>query len=226
MWGLCEKTHRRRLPDRYGGRRAPRAHAPQWGAGGRCKPAPALAASQVRTTPRLWMVRDDAYAFIHRKSTSQLTNYKLKQPISPKHKERINKPGPSESFRASLGARLMNRLVSGPVSAWRGLTLGESPRGRGPRRVAPVRRAGRSTVQLAFEPATLPRAQEALTIAAHTGACTTPTGSPVRRCNTAMCPAGPPPGPLPDGPGGQSHSTHDTRTMPGPHSCPFEHRSG
>ena len=42
--------------------------------------------------------------------------------------------------------------------------------------------------------------------------------------NTAMCPAAPPP--LVARAAGQSHSTHDTVIRPGPHSCPFWHRSG
>jgi hypothetical protein len=33
-------------------------------------------------------------------------------------------------------------------------------------------------------------------------------------------------GAFPGSLGGQSHSTHDTMTSPGPHSCPFWHRSG
>jgi hypothetical protein len=42
--------------------------------------------------------------------------------------------------------------------------------------------------------------------------------------NTAMCPAAPPPEAA--SAAGQSHSTHDTVISPGPHSCPFWHRSG
>jgi len=42
--------------------------------------------------------------------------------------------------------------------------------------------------------------------------------------NTAMCPAAPPPDAACAA--GQSHSTHDTVISPGPHSCPFWHRSG
>jgi hypothetical protein len=79
-------------------------------------------------------------------------------------------------------------LAPGPMSAWWRPALREAPRRRGPRRVAPVRRAGRSTVQLASEPATPPRAQAALIAAARTVAGTTPTGSPAtRRSRTARC---------------------------------------
>jgi hypothetical protein len=42
--------------------------------------------------------------------------------------------------------------------------------------------------------------------------------------NTAICPAAPPPAAARAA--GQSHSTHDTVISPGPHSCPFWHRSG
>ena len=42
--------------------------------------------------------------------------------------------------------------------------------------------------------------------------------------NTAICPAAPPPDAACAA--GQSHSTHDTVIRPGPHSCPFWHRSG
>jgi hypothetical protein len=41
---------------------------------------------------------------------------------------------------------------------------------------------------------------------------------------TARCPAAPPPDAACAA--GQSHSTHDTMINPGPHSCPFAHRSG
>jgi hypothetical protein len=44
--------------------------------------------------------------------------------------------------------------------------------------------------------------------------------------NTAMCPAGPPARSWKARAGGQSHSTQDTVIRPGPHSCPFWHRSG
>jgi hypothetical protein len=45
--------------------------------------------------------------------------------------------------------------------------------------------------------------------------------------NTAICPAGPPPACSRTAwAGGQSHSTHETVIKPGPHSCPFWHRSG
>jgi len=43
--------------------------------------------------------------------------------------------------------------------------------------------------------------------------------------NTAMCPAAAP-GVRAASAGGRSHSTHDTVISPGPHSCPFWHRSG
>jgi hypothetical protein len=42
--------------------------------------------------------------------------------------------------------------------------------------------------------------------------------------NTAICPAAPPPDAACAA--GQSHSTQDTVISPGPHSCPFWHRSG
>jgi hypothetical protein len=42
--------------------------------------------------------------------------------------------------------------------------------------------------------------------------------------NTAMCPAAPPPDAACAA--GQSHNTQDTVIRPGPHSCPFWHRSG
>jgi hypothetical protein len=41
---------------------------------------------------------------------------------------------------------------------------------------------------------------------------------------TAMCPGAPPP--LAATAGAQSHNDHDTVISPGPHSCPFAHRSG
>jgi hypothetical protein len=43
--------------------------------------------------------------------------------------------------------------------------------------------------------------------------------------NTAICPAGPARSRAAKA-GGQSHSTQDTVIRPGPHSCPFWHRSG
>ncbi len=43
---------------------------------------------------------------------------------------------------------------------------------------------------------------------------------------TAMCPAGPPARSRAAWAGGQSHSTQLTVISPGPHSCPFWHRSG
>jgi hypothetical protein len=43
--------------------------------------------------------------------------------------------------------------------------------------------------------------------------------------NTAICPAGAP-GVRAASAAGQSHIDHDTVIRPGPHSCPFAHRSG
>ena len=72
---------------------------------------------QAGTTPPLWMIREDAYPFMHRNSTRQLHNCGQQGPICGKHKEWINNPRLSHRCGLVFGPSV-DRPASapGPVS--------------------------------------------------------------------------------------------------------------